>query len=974
MKVIPALVRRKLAETGAQSSDEVRLLESFEKSVDGWFWATDAHGRLRYLSDNISRWLAGGGRNLIGSDFFGLVEQADLPSGIRRALPIMMSRPIDFEKVQVRLRQSREENWWSISGFVQLDEAGQFRGYVGVAIDMTEQQRSYERAARLAMYDTLTGLPNRLSMATTLQAALDNLDPVNGSCAALMLDLDRFKQVNDTLGHQAGDALLKLVAERILSVVGKEHCVFRLGGDEFKIILPRTGDRSLLSQLATKLIESLSQPYFVGGSRCVIGTSIGIAVAPFDGRTSEELIRNVDLALYAAKASGRGRYRMFSDELLRAAEERRILEEDLRDALARGEIFLAYQPVVSAVDNRLTGVEALMRWDHPQRGIISPSTFIAIAEESGFVEQLGTWALRQACADAATWPAELGVAVNVSPIQFSNRLFPELVMSALASSGLSPERLELEVTEGVFLNESEETHATFKQLKAIGVQLALDDFGTGYASLGYLRSAPFDRIKIDQSFVQDVATSQSRNGAIVTAIVALAEALGMETTAEGIETTDQLELIRKLGVSHIQGFVYGKPLTYPNLIERLDAGSWLFTPSGPPRQRSKRHTVFRKAAVIHGSQYCAVLIRNLSESGALIDGIDEAPIGSRLLIDFGGGQLTLGVVRRVSRNQHGVEFEQALVSDGDGGLCTGRRVSPQLLDTVGLPVLEDASAIEEWHQSPAPSFEHLCEQLGIDTAIDVDPPAEPSGEGAEHQDIPTLKELAERYITHIQRRGRSHEVQLQHLEEHILPEFGDRRIDQVNGSQIEQWLAAKRRQEGLTPATALRITGMVSYMFKLAQRWNIPGGEANPIPRPANGRWRIEQDISVAAAILERLQEAARSSTNAQLTHVVTLLLETGVDTRDLLVAKWSDIDLKAGLWRIPLSIPGPVREVSLSETAQQTIAALSRWPECPYLIANPRTRRPFKTLAQSWDSVRKKAGLPTLSIDDLRYLIPGNN
>jgi diguanylate cyclase (GGDEF)-like protein len=654
LKAIPSFFRKRSSEGGddAERSEVLTLIQSFERTADGWFWATDAQGRLSYVSDNISRWLPGGAAKALGSDFPGLVQQADLPSGIRRALSIMMSRQVDFEKVSLSLLASEKENWWSVSGFAQFDEVGQFRGYTGFALDITEQQQAYERATRLAMYDPLTGLPNRLSMARMLEAALIDLDRANGSCAVLMLDLDRFKQVNDTLGHPAGDTLLKQVAERVLAIVGDENRVFRLGGDEFQIVLPKADDRSALGRLATKLIESLSQAYFICGSRCVIGASIGIAIAPYDGGTSEELIRNADLALYAAKDSGRGRYRLFSDELLKAAEEKRLLEDDLRDALAKGEIFLTYQPVVNAADNRLTGVEALMRWEHPKQGMISPSKFIAIAEENGLIEQLGTWALRQACADAASWPSDLKVAVNVSPIQFCNPIFPEIVMSALSVSGLPPQRLELEITEGVFLNESDETHTMFSRLKRIGVRLALDDFGTGYSSLGYLRTAPFDKIKIDQSFVRGATIKGSRNGAIMTAIVALA-ALGMDTTAEGIETMDQLALIRKLRVTHVQGFVYSKPLTSEELVKRFETGAWMFTPSGPPRQRSNRHTVYRAAAVVHGNQYCPILIRNLSESGALVEGMGSAPVGTRLLIDFGTGQLTLGVVRRVGPKQHG---------------------------------------------------------------------------------------------------------------------------------------------------------------------------------------------------------------------------------------------------------------------------------------------------------------------------------
>jgi integrase len=324
---------------------------------------------------------------------------------------------------------------------------------------------------------------------------------------------------------------------------------------------------------------------------------------------------------------------------------------------------------------------------------------------------------------------------------------------------------------------------------------------------------------------------------------------------------------------------------------------------------------------------------------------------------------------------HGIEFEQPLVSDGGGGLCTRRRVSPQLLTGVGLPSLEDAEAVQEWRENPSISFEELRERLGLDATEGFAQPANPDpfegemGKSATAQAVPTFKELAERYVAHIRSRGRINEIQLRYIDDHLLPAFGNRQINQVNGGDIDQWLVAKTRHEGFTPAAALRISSMVSYMFKLARRWDMPGAEPNPIPRADKVRWRVDQRRVIAAANLERLHEAASASANPQLRHVVTLLLETGVDTRDLLAAKWAEMDLEKGLWRIPLSIPGAFRELSLSEVARETIEKLPRWMDCPYLIANPRTRRPYKSLAQSWNSVRQKAGLTALNLDDLRYL-----
>ena len=327
-----------------------------------------------------------------------------------------------------------------------------------------------------------------------LESTLGAFNNQNRSCAIMLLDLDRFKAVNDTLGHPAGDALLKQVAQRLAHVVGDKERVSRLGGDEFQIILPDMEDRGDLALMANDIIAKLSQPYMIDDGRCTIGASVGIAVSPYDGETAEDLVRNADLALYSAKGSGRGRYRFYSEDLLKAAEDRRVLEEDLLDALNSGQIEVHYQPVVCTATDRVGGFEALMRWNHPQKGYISPALFIPIAEETDLIGKLGEWMLRKACEDAAAWKGQARIAVNVSPIQFADANLPRLVMSALANSGLAPERLELEITESVFLGDLKETNKMFTVLKDIGVRLALDDFGTGYSSLSYLQNAPFDKI------------------------------------------------------------------------------------------------------------------------------------------------------------------------------------------------------------------------------------------------------------------------------------------------------------------------------------------------------------------------------------------------------------------------------------------------------------------------------------------------
>jgi len=667
------------AAANLHTHEALLLLQNYEESGQGWFWSADAKGRLTYITDSVARLMGRTTANLLGTAFTDLFLPIDSHGERQRTLPFLLTKQSKFDEMPLRSAFDGDDRWWAISGRPQFDGGGKFTGYRGSGTDITEQRRSAEDASRLALYDSLTGLANRLNISKKLETTLAACSQQQRSCAIMLLDLDRFKQVNDTLGHPAGDALLKQVADRLLKIVGDKEMVSRLGGDEFQILLPDVEDRGKLGDMAADIIASLSQPYSVEGSRCIIGASVGVAIAPFDGLSSDDLVRNADLALYAAKDNGRGRFSFYSSDLHTAAEDRRALEGDLRDALVRGEMALAYQPVVNSKSNVVTGVEALVRWTHPDRGLISPSVFISIAEEADLIWKLGEWVLRKACEDATRWPGDMRVAVNVSPIQFANEDLPKIVAHALAVTGLSPNRLELEITESVFLGDSAETSRMFKALKGLGVRLALDDFGTGYSSLGYLQSAPFDKIKIDQSFVRGATVPGSRNGAIIAAIVALAEALEMETTAEGIESLDQLDLVRKLNVSHVQGYVYSKPVPQAELLEHAEAGSWTIKPAGPARQRNDRFSLFRKVGAIHDNHRYNVVMRNLSTTGAFIEGILDVPVGTRFVIDFGEGQLVTATVRRSMKHQQGVEFEQTMVSDGNGGLCTRHRVSPYLI-------------------------------------------------------------------------------------------------------------------------------------------------------------------------------------------------------------------------------------------------------------------------------------------------------
>ena len=704
--------RRVSTEKNSRERNALLILESYEALGQGWFWATDIDGQLTYLSGSILETFGLTAETVRGIVFTTLFSAVIDEEPRQRTLPFALAKQTRFVKIALQSAGRTDTRWWELSGYPHHDDDGNFLGFRGVAADITEQRRSSDESSQLAMYDALTGLSNRRRMSNLLEQTLI-ASRHQRNCAIMLIDLDRFKQVNDTLGHPAGDALLKQVAQRLLELVGDKERVCRLGGDEFQIILPDMDDRGQLGALATAIITGLSQPYSVEGSRCVIGASIGVAVSPFDGATAEQLVRNADLALYAAKDGGRGRFRFFSNEFLEAAKDRRILEEDLRDALAKNELEMHYQPIVCTKSETVIGVEALIRWNHPERGPISPGLFIPIAEEANLIEPIGQFALRRACEDAASWPGELRVAVNVSPIQFGNEALPEIVEAALLATDLKPNRLELEITEGVFLSDSSETDAMFASLKNLGVRLALDDFGTGYSSLGYLRSAPFDKIKIDQSFVRDACDKGSRNGAIIAAIVALAEALDMDTTAEGIECLDQLELMRKLRVSQIQGYVYSAAVSSSTVSTHISGGNWVIAPSGPTNQRNDRTSVYRRAGAVHGDHYYPVVIRNISASGALMEGLLDVPLDTQFVIDFGDGQLAIAIVRRSDKHQQGVEFEQPLVPDGSGGLCTSHRVSTYMLARLGVPSTAagraDASAVGNTSRSNPPAFARLMD-------------------------------------------------------------------------------------------------------------------------------------------------------------------------------------------------------------------------------------------------------------------------
>ncbi|MEN9682579.1 MAG: hypothetical protein RLZZ427_330 [Pseudomonadota bacterium] len=680
----------------ALSGEELRqallLLRDYEASGTGWFWSSDRHGRITYLSDIVAQRMGHRRQDMLGRSVQSLfILDRDDDDTVERTLPLILSARKTFVDLPVRAALEDEEVWWSISGRPQFAEDGAFCGYRGNGTDVTVSRQSQKDASRLAQYDSLTGLANRHRMGKRLGATLTAYRAAKRVCAVMMIDLDRFKQVNDTLGHPAGDELLKQVAQRLQRVVTEKNCeIGRLGGDEFQIMLPDIDDRGRLGEIAKTIIMMVSQPYQIEGSRCVIGASVGIAIAPYDGGNSEELVRSADLALYASKGGGRGQFRFYSSDLHSEAERRRQIEEDLRDALAQDQMYLAYQPILDACSNEVVGLEALARWNHPEMGAIAPGIFIPIAEEANLIGALGDWTLKQACADAVQWPGHASISVNVSAAQFANPGFAALVAQALAGSGLAPERLELELTESIFLGDSAATEQMFNALKMLGVRLALDDFGTGYSSLAYLQHAPFDKIKIDKAFIRGVTQDGNRNSAIIASIVSLATALGMDTTAEGIEAHDELDAMRRLGVRQIQGHIYAAAVGFDEVCAALRSGAWKIEPHGPSRYRHERRTVLRKIGLVHDDHRYEATMRNLSRTGCMVEGLIDVPMGTSFVVDFGEGQLAVAVVRRTAGVMQGLEFELPLVDDGAGGLCTRHRVSPYVLAQAGMPQVAQA--------------------------------------------------------------------------------------------------------------------------------------------------------------------------------------------------------------------------------------------------------------------------------------------
>ncbi|UAB79458.1 EAL domain-containing protein [Erythrobacter sp. SCSIO 43205] len=582
-----AHMEARIAENAIIEKEEVvsLLLREFEENEADWLWEIDTRRRLQSVSPRFAFALDATDKEVEGKPLLALIagdkwESGDFPPSLHELAEKLRNRE-NFSNLTVQVSIKGEERWWELSGTPIRDERGKFTGFRGVGSDVTEQRQSSEKIKYLARYDTLTSLPNRLMLTEALGDALEYAQHWRTRCALMMIDLDRFKAVNDSLGHITGDKLLAQVSSRLQALTGENAVVGRLGGDEFAVVIRDASNLNYLRGLASRVIETLSEPYHVDNHTLYVGASVGSAIGPRDGRTVEELMRNADLALYRAKDAGGGEHCRFEPVLHASAEERRQLESSLRKALGLDEFVLHYQPVVDARSEAIVSFEALVRWNSSEHGFVSPGKFIPLAEDTRLIVPIGQWVLRQACFEARTWPDHVKVNVNVSPEQLLEPNFHQEVVDTLAASGLRPERLEIEVTESIFLRDASVARNALEQVMALGCSIALDDFGTGYSSLGYLRKLRFSTIKVDRTFVQGASQGANESLAIINAVVAMAKSLDMTTTAEGVESAEEAELIRNLGCDKIQGFYFGRPMA-------SEDARGLFTRDGLPDPRRLR--------------------------------------------------------------------------------------------------------------------------------------------------------------------------------------------------------------------------------------------------------------------------------------------------------------------------------------------------------------------------------------------------
>ena len=510
-------------------------------------------------------------------------QSADTVSALTLGANDYVTKPVDFPvalaRIEAQIARKRAEEALRLTN-EQLEHRVESRTAelsqvnAKLASEIVERRRSEAQMKHMAHHDALTGLPNRVLFQERLRQAMAEAEQSGDAVAVLCLDLDRFKEVNDTLGHPAGDLLLRSVAQRLLTAVRAQDTVARLSGDEFAIVQPAPNSPDSTAALGQRLLELFEKPFELGSESFRSGASIGAALFPQDATSADDLLKSADIALYHAKSDGRGTYHRFAPEMNAALESRRGFEQDLRRALENGEFELHYQPLIDLESEAVLGCEALIRWRHPVRGLVQPSEFISIAESTGLIVEIGSWVLRTACAEAAHWPARSKIAINLSPAQFARPGLVEAVAGALTAADLDPTRLELEITESLMLGNTEQVLSALHELKKLGIEISMDDFGTGYSSLGYLRQFPFDKIKVDRSFVTDLGAS-TESVAIVRAVVGLATGLGMTTLAEGVETLEQLRSLVAEGCAQAQGYYFSRPRPACEIRAMFEASRWL---------------------------------------------------------------------------------------------------------------------------------------------------------------------------------------------------------------------------------------------------------------------------------------------------------------------------------------------------------------------------------------------------------------
>lgn len=562
----------------AEQSDVVKLMLRQENAAESdWLWQIDAR---KCIVDPSQRFATAADMEMADLNGMPLIDllagrgwrEEALSAEVHELLTHMQAGHM-FSELLMPVERGGKQRWWKISGTPRLSSNRHVIGYRGVIADVTDREAIERKMYHMAHFDALTGLANRTHTNELLRERITSAAAKRGYCAFLMIDLDRFKAINDTAGHPIGDKLLEQVAQRLNDLLRKGDVCGRIGGDEFAMIIADSRSSEALDRRARDIIIRLSEPYMVDGQLLHIGASVGSAIYPKDGGSASALLRKADLALYRAKASGRGTHSAYEPALLQQAEERRTIESALREAIKKEQLHLVYQPVITLASGGVAGFEALLRWSHPDLGDVPPEKFIAIAEETRLIDPIGEWVFKEACMEAANWPEEYRLAINLSAGQLRNPRLSEAIITALSQSGLAPNRLELETTEAILINDSDQAVKTFEQLRGLGITMALDDFGSGYSTLGFIGRTSFNSIKIDKRFIRDAESGSKSSIAIIRAVIAMADSLGIATIAEGIENDRQYVIAKKLGVAQVQGYFLDRPMDREGVRTRIGKSS-----------------------------------------------------------------------------------------------------------------------------------------------------------------------------------------------------------------------------------------------------------------------------------------------------------------------------------------------------------------------------------------------------------------